>query len=104
MSMAAISWVLSIQHDDPIEKFVLLALANFADDFGVTWVSQRRIRNCCSCSERKVRDSLKSLEAAGLIVRAPRHLDSGSRTTDATVLIGFPGRTVPSSRDDHELF
>lgn len=104
MSTAAISWVLSIEHDDPIEKFVLLALANYADDFGVTWVSQRLIRKCCSCSERKVRTSLKSLEAVGLIVRAPRRLDSGSRTTDATILIGFPRRRVPSSREDHELF
>src|SRR5699024_10402437 len=43
-------------------------------------------------------------QLAGLIVRVPRRRDNGSRQSVVAILVGFPDRTVPSSREDHEVF
>lgn len=103
MSVQAITWAFAANIADPIEKFVLVALANYADDFGVCWPSQSTLVMDCSCSERKLRESLKSLEAAGLIKRVARRRQNGSRRSDAVVLSGFTGRRIPRSADEHPV-
>lgn len=99
------TWAYGLPCDgDPIGKFILVTLANFADDFGVTWVSQGRLQRDCACSERKVRDALNAFETAGLILRTMRRRGDGSRQSDGIVLVGFPGRVIPARRDDHHIF
>jgi hypothetical protein len=104
MSVEAITWAFDLEIDDPIEKFVLVALANYADGYGLCWVSQARLVQRCSCSERKVRYAIRALEERGLILRFERRRDNGSRSSDGSLLVGFPGREIPRSREDHAEF
>ena len=104
MSVEAITWAFGLIRDDPLEKFVLVALANYADPFGLTWVSQATLRERCSCSERKVRSALRALQSEGIIHRVERRRGDGSRASDAVILIGFPGRQIPKRRDEHDMF
>ena len=104
MSVQAISWAYRVAGiDDPIEAFLLVTLANYADEFGVCFPSQSTLRANCRCSERKVRDSLKSLEERGLILRIMRRRDNGSRRSDVIILIGFDERNPLRSPSDHPV-
>jgi hypothetical protein len=40
MSVQAITWALSVKAGSPGAKAVLLALANYANEFGLCWPSQ----------------------------------------------------------------
>lgn len=52
---------------DPTERFVLLALADIADEDGKCWPSVGRIADRCCMSERNARRILRKLEDAGWI-------------------------------------
>lgn len=103
MSVQAVSWAFAAPISDSTEKFVLVAISNYADEFGVCWPSQATLIAHCSCSERKLRDCLKSLDARGFIKRVARWRPNGSRRSDAVLLIGFSGRRLPCSPDEHPI-
>ena len=103
MSVQAISWALGTDISDPIEKFVLVALANYADDYGVCWPKQASLKDDCACSERKLRNCLTALEEAGFIRRIERRREDGGRRSDAVVLTGFEGRKIPATADEHPV-
>lgn len=54
------------------EKFVAMAIADAADDEGVAYPAVATIALKCSCSERAVQKSVKSLCAKGLLRRKER--------------------------------
>lgn len=87
----------------PIEAYVLVTVANYADDFGICWPKMATLVAQCRCCERKVRDCLRKLEERGLLVRVERRRDNGSQRSNAIVLVGFEGRKVPKSADDHPI-
>ena len=103
MSVQAITWAFQASVADPIKKFILVTLGNYADEYGVCWPSQSTLIVACSCSERKLRESLKSLEAEGWIKRIQRRRKNGSRRSDAVLLVGFPERKIPLSADEHPI-
>jgi len=103
MSVQAITWAYQTNISDPIKKFILVTLGNYADEYGVCWPSQSTLIAACSCSERKLRESLKSLEAEGWIKRIQRRRKNGSRRSDAVLLVGFPERKIPLSADEHPI-
>ena len=103
MSVQAITWAFQASVADPIKKFILVTLGNYADEYGVCWPSQSTLIAACSCSERKLRESLKSLEAEGWIKRIQRRRKNGSRRSDAVLLVGFPERKIPLSADEHPI-
>jgi hypothetical protein len=103
MSVQAITWAYQTDISDPIKKFILVTLGNYADEYGVCWPSQSTLIAACSCSERKLRESLKSLEAEGWIKRIQRRRKNGSRRSDAVLLVGFPERKIPLSADEHPI-
>ena len=55
-----------------MEKFVALALADTADDFGECYPAVATIALKCSCSERSVQNSIKSLCERGLLRKIER--------------------------------
>ena len=103
MSNQAITWAYSCQEVDSIEKFVLVTLANYADEFGVCFPSQSTLVEDCRCSDRKLRNALKALGERGLITRYERRRSNGSRRSDAVLLTGFANRKPLSSPEEHPV-
>ncbi|MBO1325363.1 helix-turn-helix domain-containing protein [Acetobacter sp. TBRC 12305] len=68
MSARARDWAYSVQL--PLcQKFVLVALAERANDEGIAWPSARTISDMTGACERAVRYALKQLEQGGFIMR-----------------------------------
>lgn len=82
MSVHAIAWALDRDVSATGAKFVLVALANYADENGIAYPSQARLAKLTSQSERAVRGHLATLEKQGFIKRAHRHAKNGARTSD----------------------
>lgn len=72
MSVQAITWALSVKAGSPSAKALLLALANYADEFGVCWPGQARLANETDQSVDSVQRRLIDLEGLGLLSRSPR--------------------------------
>lgn len=68
-------------------RFVLMALANYANDANLAWVSRSTIVKYTELSPATVTRALRDLEARGLIEREERFRDNGSRTTDMIRLL-----------------
>jgi hypothetical protein len=103
MSVQAITWAYQTDISDPIKKFILVTLGNYADEYGVCWPSQTTIIAACPCSVRKLRECLKSLEADAWIQRIQRRRKNGSRRSDAVLLVGFLERKIPLLADEHPI-
>ncbi|WP_082782846.1 helix-turn-helix domain-containing protein [Acetobacter cerevisiae] len=75
MSARARDWAYSVTL--PLcQKFVLVALAERANDEGVAWPSARTISDMTGACDKAVRNALKQLEQDGFIVR----VSSGTRS------------------------
>ncbi|MCF6221740.1 MAG: helix-turn-helix domain-containing protein [Robiginitomaculum sp.] len=86
MSIQAVAWAISQKVGSPTGKVVLICLANYANEKGQCWPSQKTICKEAELSERSTREWLKKLEAQGFITRSRRHRSDGSRTSDHMVL------------------
>lgn len=82
MSLRATSWAWEIptQEIGMTNKFVLLALADYADKDGICFPSQATLGDKVALSERTVRASLSELEEAGFITRTNRSSTAGRRS------------------------
>lgn len=85
MSIKAIAWAWQ-QEVKPSEKFVLMAIADSADDFGEAKVSQSFLAWKTEFSERFVRKAIGELESAGLMSRVRTSRRDGTRGVDGVVL------------------
>jgi len=73
-------------------KFVLLALANHADDNGKCWPSQQKLSEATGFNERTIRRALAELEQGGYIeVSKEEHEDGHSRRVYIINPDGRPG-------------
>lgn len=81
MSIKAIAWAWQ-QEVKPSEKFVLMAIADSADDFGEAKVSQSFLAWKTEFSERFVRKAIGELESAGLMSRVRTSRRDGTRGVD----------------------
>lgn len=82
MSLEALNWAFALQLPKPGTKLVLLTLANYANEEGEAFPSQKALSEKSCLSERAVRDNLTLLERWKVIVRVPRVRANGSYTTD----------------------
>ena len=82
----AVAWAISQRVGSPTGKVLLMCLANYANEKGECWPSQKTISREAELSERSTRDWLQKLEAQGFISRSRRHRSDGSRTSDHVVL------------------
>lgn len=88
----ATRWASQVQNIGASGRSVLMVLAAHADRFGCSCCGQVRLAKQGQVSERTVRSKLQQLEAQGLIRRFHRMTRYGGRTTDVTMLIGWPDR------------
>ncbi len=102
MGVNAISWAFELDEGlDAYEKFILVALADQADDYGITWALNRTLQKKCQCKERKVSLSLQRLEELGLIVQVHRRRKNGSKRSSLFILSGWKTRKMVHRLEDH---
>ena len=82
MSVQSITWAYAQDVPSHGPKFLLVTLANYADESGVSWPSQKRLCGDLSSSERSVRRWLSELLKLGLVMVRKR---GKGRTPDALV-------------------
>ena len=86
MSIQAVAWAISQRVGSPTGKVLLMCLANYANEHGECWPSQKTISREAELGERATRDWLKKLEDNGFIERRRRNRNDGSRTSDFIIL------------------
>lgn len=104
MSVEAIS--LALKSDLPTgQKFVLVALANYADDEWSCWPSQASLAADTSMDTRSVRRHLSGLEKAGIVHRVRRNKDNGARSSDYITINrkNIPVRQKPTGQKTQNL-
>lgn len=84
------------------EKVLLLVLANYANEFGISWPSQKTLADQTALGERTVRRVLADMELRGVIRRIVRRRGNGSRQSDMILLAAFEGckPAPPGMMDD----
>ncbi len=82
MSLDALSWAFNLDLPNSGAKLTLLALANFADENGEAYPSQKAISIKTCLSDRAIRGHLVTLEQLGIISRVARKRANGSYTSD----------------------
>ena len=104
MSVQAITWALDYPARSVTEKVILLVLANYANEFGISWPSQRTLAEQTALGERTVRRVLMAMDGRGVIRRIARRRGNGSRQSDMILLSAFAGRkpAPPGMLDDEE--
>lgn len=102
MSVQAITWALDYAAGSVTEKVLLLVLANYANEFGVSWPSQKTLADQTALGERTVRRVLADMERRCMIRRIVRRRGNGSRQSDMILLAAFEGRkpAPPGMLDD----
>lgn len=99
MSHKALSWAWSIQGLPSTQKFLLVALADFADEMHSCYPGQEKLAGMVGVQRQAVSKNLGELEAAGFISRSRRSRSDGSRSSDRFVLsVGFEGQRTESVR------
>ena len=82
MSLEALTWAFNLELPTSGAKLTLLALANYANEDGEAYPSQKSIGIKTCLSERAVRSNLAILETLGVISRISRKRSNGSFTSD----------------------
>jgi hypothetical protein len=82
MSITAMSAARQIVTITPTEKFVLMALCDYASDQGLAWPSLNSLRTWTLLSRRAINTSIASLEAKGLLERRAAMRQNGSQTSN----------------------
>ena len=92
MSVQAITWALDYAASGVAEKVILLVLANYANEYGISWPSQKTLADQAALGERTVRRVLADMEGRGVIRRIVRRRGNGSRQSDMVLLSAFERR------------
>lgn len=100
MSNRAMAWAWGVDGLTTVQKLLLVALADFADEADSCYPGQERLAQLASTSRETVSRNLSRLEDLGLISRERRQRKDGFRTSDRFVL--HVGVVVSRSRDDGE--
>jgi pyocin large subunit-like protein len=100
LSNHAITWAYKQKIDSCGAKFVLVALADHANDDGFCYPRQSTLARMTAQSERTVRRHLKQLEEVGLIRREVRRWDDGKFKSDGYWLLAPQSALKPHAEDD----
>lgn len=76
------AWAIKQAVGNTTAKFVLLMVANYADEQGRAWPSQDKLAEGIEASRHTVMRALDFLEEEGLLTRERRHRADGSRAAD----------------------
>jgi hypothetical protein len=103
MSIWATTWAFE-QTVKPVgRKFVLVCLANFADERGFCFPSQETLATMTDQGVSTVREHLKTLESDGYIDRQHRYAKHRGRTSDGFWLKAPEERLRPPSKPKQDL-
>lgn len=86
MSWKALEWSVVVEVSTPIERLVLMLLANRADDNFSCYPSQRTLVSETCAARSTVLKVLRKLEDDGFLVRVARHHESGARRSNRYLL------------------
>ena len=86
MSVEHLTAVMKLPVSSPGEKLLLLIFANYADELGRSYPSQKTLSDYTSMSVRTISTHMASLEDRGLIRKQIRHNPSGKRISDLIYL------------------
>ncbi len=86
MSIRALNWAFGLDLNNSTQKFILVALADSADDFGICWPSYDTIGKKCSIARRSVIRSINALVEQGLITKTKRYRKDGFNNSNAFCL------------------
>lgn len=103
-----LGWAMDQDDLTPTQRFVLLIIADMANEIGECWPSKRTIMARTGYGATAVKDALRDLRAKEVIVVVPRFNPSGRQTSNSYVLCleGRGRHTTPPTDvvdDDHEL-
>lgn len=98
MSVYATAWAWR-QHVAGSAKLILLKLADQANDDGTCFPSQKTIGRDTGLGKTAVKDNLRKLRDAGLILAEERHVD-GRQTSNGYRLVGGGRNPTPGGRAD----
>ena len=97
MSDKAITWAFAQDIQPSTRKFVLIALADSADDFGICWPSYNTIAEKCGIGRKTAIRNVKSLVEDGILTKHSRYKKSGQNSNAFALNMGV------EVRDDHPL-
>ena len=97
MSFRAGTWAYE-QDVTTVPKFILVMLAQDADEFGYCFLSLKRLAKLCAISKPTVMKYIKELEGAGLIGIERRTLENGSVTSNRYHLMVPEGVTLSNQK------
>ena len=86
MSVQAITWALALKTGSATHKAVLIALANYANEDGESWHSQKKIADDTELSRHSVMRSIEYLATKGVLRKEKRYRSNGTRSTDMIIL------------------
>jgi len=86
MSVQQITKALALRGVAQGAKLLLIVLANYADEDGECWPSQKRLAEDTGMTDRGVRKLLAGLVLSGFVTRRVRNRRDGSRGTDVITL------------------
>ena len=86
MSWKALDWSVAVEVETPLERLVLMLLANRADESFSCYPSQRTLVTETGAARSTVVKVLGKLEDDGLLIRVARHHDSGARRSNLYLL------------------
>lgn len=86
MSNRAVAWAFDVEGLTPTQKFLLVALADFADDENSCYPGQELLARRICASRETVSRNLSRLAKLGFISREERRRSDGRRSSDRFVL------------------
>lgn len=89
MSVQAITWAYQQKTSSPLGKFLLVTVANYANERFEAWPSKSRLANDMCCSESAVCNHLRRLQEEGLVDVQPRWID-GVQIPSKIILLTSP--------------
>lgn len=86
MSVKALTWAFEQVTELPVDKLVLLALADYAGHDGTCFPGQEALAKRALCSTDTVQRAIRRLMADGLLTKQRRYSAMGHRTSDGYTL------------------
>jgi len=99
VSFQAMTWALKQKLPTPHERWILVAIANYANEEFEAWPSKSRIADDTGYSQSTICKYLASLEEAGIIEIVERFVD-GAQTTSTIRLLASPPDGPPARHTD----
>jgi hypothetical protein len=99
MSVEAINWALKQETDEPVDKLILIALANYAGDDHSSFPSRRKLSEIGMCSLDTVDRANRRLEARGLVSKETRLHPAGGKASNCYIL-DVDGVAAPCGQGD----